>query len=138
MKQLRDCQIVAGSGQFLQLSCKTLFEQDTVFWRPLQSITRQFWTIWTYQSTWVLFFHLFFHFFLLNQLKWWSLFCLLFFLNNYFSDPPDHTKCRRRAYSRIIIFFFLLNNPFSDPLDHTKCKRRAYLRIVNFFFRCKK
>ena len=30
----------------------------------------------------------------------------IFFLNNFFSDPPDHTKCRRRAYSRIINFFF--------------------------------
>ena len=57
-------------------------------------------------------FSFFFHFFfLLNQLKWWSLFCILFFLHN---------------------------NPFSDPLDHKKCRRRAYSRIIKFFFRCKK
>ena len=74
-------------------------------------------------------------FFFLNQLKWWSLFCLLYFffvtilfliLQITQSAGGEHTQ-------ELLFFLFLLNNPFSDPLDHTKCRRRAYSRIVNFF-----
>jgi len=43
------------------------------------------------------------------------------------SAGGEHTQ-------ELLFCLFLLNNPFSDPLDHTKCRRRAYSRIINFFF----
>ena len=77
-------------------------------------------------------------FFLLNQLKWWSLFCLpLFFFsfshNNSFSDPPDHTKCRRRAYSRIINFFFYITILFLI-LQITQSARGEHTQEFFIFF----
>jgi len=57
---------------------------------------------WTYQSRRIFF---------IESMKWWSLFCPPFFKhNNSFSDSPDHTKCRRRAYPRIIHFFLDVRN----------------------------
>ena len=60
----------------------------------------------------------------------------IFFFNNSFSDPPDHTECRRRAYSRIIIFSFFYLTIFFLILQITQSARGEHTQesLTSFFF----